>query len=127
MTLSCSDVCEEIDRRLRALGFDYPDDPDGDHDPIFEALEQCVIRRLDDAILYAVIEDQLAIAWAEARCPDCQTIGCELDGSAHDLSGYYNMPEEQKQELRERAKKALMYSSVPEAVGDVLVAVAERT
>lgn len=124
MSITCSDVCELIDQKLRKLGFDYPDDED--HEPLIAALEQCVLRRENDAVLYAVTESELAIAWAEARCPDCQLGVCEKDGSAHDLAAYHGQSAEQRREVRERVAMALLDSSVTEAVHDVLAAVAER-
>lgn len=43
MARSCSDVCDEVLRRLKALGFKLDDTED--HEQIFDALGECVLVR----------------------------------------------------------------------------------
>ena len=43
MVNDCGDVCNEVICRLTALGFDLGDSED--HEPIFNALDRCVIMR----------------------------------------------------------------------------------
>lgn len=45
MSIGCTDICSDIDARLRQLGFEYPDDED--HDPLMAALNQCSLERDD--------------------------------------------------------------------------------
>lgn len=79
-----------------------------------------------DDVVYQVLEHQLAVAWTQARCPECQEGECEVSGDAHDLSSYYNQTDRDRAYYRARVRFAFANSTIGEIVGDVLCAVAER-
>lgn len=58
MSVSCPDVCDEVIRRLTALGIDVGQDED--HEPIFAGLDQCSLLKTEDVnglYLIHVFED----------------------------------------------------------------------
>ena len=60
MADTCNEVCDEVIRRLKGLGFDVGDDED--HQPIFDALQEVVFIR-DDQYGAAVSLADAVINW----------------------------------------------------------------
>lgn len=72
------------------------------------------------------VEADLAIAYAEAACKDCQNGDCELIGDEHDLSVYWNLDQVIRDRMVEQAADMFDNSSEPEVAHELLADVAER-
>ena len=75
-------------------------------------------------VIYAVTEDSLAQAYADASCEGCDTGACDVLVD-HDTKVYWDLPADQRESLMDAADKAIGGSTVGEVVSGVLWLVTE--
>jgi hypothetical protein len=84
MSLSCSDICDEVIARLLELGF-HIDTDDDDHEPIWNALHQVKFVMEHDNIPPAIYNDNLMLTCTCGNTPDSDGFfPCLVDGTEVD-------------------------------------------
>jgi hypothetical protein len=89
-------------------------------------LADALLKSFGEEVIFSWTERDVAVEYANVKCPDCQEGTCEIAEEEHDLAVYYNLPEEERAEIKSRLRKALDYSTVDEATMDVVLSVLER-